>query len=60
MRWIKYWREKLAGPKTGNGEREEELQSAKVQAHDLARRTQRLLKENNLAAEIRKALGAGG
>jgi len=38
--------------------REVELETAKKQAEELVQRTRKLLRENNLAADIRKALGA--
>lgn len=42
-----------------NGGKKEELRQAHVKAEELARRTRKIARENNLAAEIRKALGAG-
>lgn len=41
-----------------NGSKSEELQWAKAKADDLTKRTNKIARENNLAAEIRKALGA--
>lgn len=37
---------------------DEELIEARAKANELAKRTAKLLRENNLASDIRKALGA--
>lgn len=53
MRWP--WQKK---PKEDNGGKLAELEMAKRKAEDLARRTRRLVTENGLAADIRRALGS--
>lgn len=51
MKWP--WQRK---PKD-NGGRQGELELAKEKADELARRTRRIVQENGLARDIRKALG---
>lgn len=53
MRWP--WNKR---PEEDNGGKRAELEQAKQKADELVRRTRRLVTENGLASDIRRALGS--